>query len=70
VGRRLADEQEMTPNSLHSFADRLAREEIIPEIDWVEVSVTWAVSCKPPSCGAAFAVLFLVAVLWGNELGW
>ena len=65
---RLANEDEMPVDGAHSRADRLAGEQVVTEIDRIEPGVTGAVSREPTPSGTALAILFLAAIVRGNEL--
>src|SRR4051812_48970754 len=47
VGRGLAHEQEMPVHRPHRFADRLAGEQVIAQIDWLQPSMAPAMALKP-----------------------
>src|SRR5215472_18109120 len=42
--------------------------QVVTEIDRIEPGVTGAVSREPTPCGTALAILFLAAIVRGNEL--
>ena len=54
-------------NGKDGLAQRLAGKEIVAEIDRVEPGILLAVGCKPPLRGGVLAILFICAILRGNE---
>lgn len=69
MGVRLGREQEIGAARQHSFAARLAGEEIVAEIDGTQLPHTLAMRGEPALGGVALAVLLLGAVRLGDELG-
>jgi hypothetical protein len=70
VGSGFANEKEVAARSRNVLADRLARIEIVAEIDQVELGVMSAMGFEPPACGTAFTVLLLTPVLRRHEFRW
>ncbi len=64
----LADEQKMAAAGQDRLAQRLIGIEIIAEIDRIEPLDALAMGDEPAARGAAFAILFVVAVLRLHEL--
>jgi hypothetical protein len=69
MGRRLADEQEMSARRLHRLADRLAGVEVVAEIDGIEPGIAWAMGNEPASRRPALAILLVVPILRHDKLG-
>ena len=71
-GRRMrvwfADEEEMSGVPQRRLADRLTRAQILAEVDRAKPAILVPMRGQPASDGAAFAVLFVVPILWDNEL--
>ena len=68
VGRGLADEEKVPICRQNGFAQGLAREQVIAEIDGMKVGVLCRMGLQPAMGGTAFAVLLLCSVLRGDEL--
>jgi len=65
----LGSYNETSANGLHGFAQWLAGEEVVAEINGLERSIIRSVGGQPPFRRPVLAILFVSAVLRHNELG-
>ena len=69
MGNRLGREQEVDAARQHGFAERLAGEQIVAEIDGAQIFHARAMRRKPALGGIALAILFFGPVRLDDELG-
>ena len=65
---RLAHEQEVASLGEHGLAHRLVGKQIVAEVDRVEPGIVGTVGGQPATCRTALTILFLRAILRGDEL--